>query len=282
MRDSVDRQYTADWLQHERPQPMYDSSINKFYDRFYIDNPVHNGDLFDEFKNTFIQYLDEHTLNNISGYKDYEYKDICVGCTQYIDDLYQRCGTNGIQILENDYKYHWRLNPNIEYVTVDTLDANRELIIAMPFPYGGDVHPQMQKILDICLEKNIPVHIDGAWVTCCRDITFNFSHPAIKTFCISLSKGGLGGNRIALRFTRQRPQGAITIMNDFNMNCQSLVSMGIKYMQELGPEYFWKKYEKTYAQVCKDFDLQPTKAIHLATKAGKPVGVRPILRVLQP
>ena len=56
MRDSVDRQYTADWLQHERPQPMYDSSINKFYDRFYIDNPVHNGDLFDEFKNTFIQY----------------------------------------------------------------------------------------------------------------------------------------------------------------------------------------------------------------------------------
>ena len=281
MRDSVNRKYTEEWLQYERPQPMYDNEINKFYDRFYKDNPVHNENLFENFKDEFIKYLDNHTLNNITGYKEHKCKDICVGCTQYIDDLYQRCGTNGIQILENDYKYHWRLNPDIKYVTVDTLDPKRELIIAMPFPYSGDVHPQMEKILDNCLAKNIPVHIDGAWVSCCRDITFDFSHSAVTTFCISLSKGGLGGNRIALRFAHQRPQGAITIMNDFNMNCQSLVSMGIKYMQELGPEYFWKKYEKAYKQVCKDFNLQPTKAIHLATRDGKPIGVRPLLRMLQ-
>lgn len=278
MRDSVNREYTEEWLQYERPQPMYDGEINKFYDRFYKDNPVHNGNLFEDFKEEFIKYLDGHHMNNLSGYKAFEFKDICVGCTQFIDDLYQRCGTNGIQILENDYKYHWRLNPDIEYVTVDTLDPKRELIIAMPFPYGGDVHPRMQEILDTCLERNIPVHIDGAWITCCRDITFDFSHPAVTTFCISLSKGGMGGNRIALRFARQRPKGAITIMNDFNMNCQSLVHMGIKYMQDLGPEFFWNKYEDKYYQVCKDFNLTPTKAIHLATKDGKPVGVRPLLR----
>ncbi len=278
MRDSVNREYTKEWLQYERPQPMYDNDINKFYDRFYKNNPVHNGNLFNEFKDIFITYLDAHTMNNLTGYKEFTYRDICVGCTQYIDDLYQRCGTYGIQVLENDYKYHWRLNPAIEYVTIDTLDDMRELIIAMPFPDGGDVHSQMNEILDTCLEKNIPVHIDGAWITCCRDITFNFFHPAIKTFCISLSKGGLGGNRIALRFAKERPQGAITIMNDFNMNCQSLVHMGIRYMTELGPEYFWKKYEEKYYQVCKDFNLTPSKAIHLATKDGKPVGVRPLLR----
>ena len=280
MRDNINRQYTEEWLQHERPQPMYDSDINKFYDKFYIDNPVHNPNLFEDFKIEFVKWLDGHTLNNLSGYKEFEYKDICIGCTQYIDDLYQRCGTNGIQILENDYKYHWRLNPDIEYVTVDTLDPNRELIIAMPFPYGGDVHPQMNTILDRCLELNIPVHIDGAWISCCRDITFNFAHPAITTFCISLSKGGLGGNRIALRFSRVRPNGAITIMNDFNMNCQSLVWMGIQFMQEFGPENFWKKYEDAYYKVCKDFNLTPTKAIHLAILNGKPVGVRPLLRFL--
>ncbi len=152
----------------------------------------------------------------------------------------------------------------------------------MPFPYGGDVHPQMDQILDTCLSRGIPVHIDGAWISCCRNINFDFSHPAITTFCISLSKGGLGGNRIALRFAHERPQGAITIMNDFNMNCQSLVSMGINFMQEIGPEYFWKKYEDAYKQVCTDFNLDSTKAIHLATKNGKPVGVRPLLRALQP
>jgi hypothetical protein len=279
MRDSVDRQYTSDWLQFERPQPMYDSSINKLYDRFYKSNPVHNNNLFDDFKQEFIRWLDGHTLSRLSGYDKFTELDICVGCTQFIDDIYQR--TSQVQILENDYKYHWRLNPQIEYVTADTLDPQRELIIAMPFPYYGDVHPQMQDILDTCEVLGVPVHIDAAWLSCCRDIDFDFDHPAIRTFAVSLSKGGLGGNRIALRFARERPPGAITIMNDFNMNCQSLAWMGIKFMQELGPEYFWRKYGAQYSQVCEDFDLEPTKAIHLARKNGAPVGVRAVLRALR-
>jgi len=260
---------------------MYDSSINKLYDRFYQENPVHNENLFEDFKTEFVNWLDQHTMSKLSGYKNFTQQDICVGCTQFIDDLYMRCSTNGIQILENDYKYHWRLNPDIEYVTIDTLDPARELIIAMPFPYYGDVHPKMNQILDRCEELDIPVHIDAAWLSCSRDIEFDFDHPAVKTFCISLSKGGLGGNRIALRFARNRPDGAITIMNDFNMNCQSLVWMGIKFMQELGPEYYWREYGAEYDQVCKDFNLQPSKAIHLATNNGEPVGVRPVLRALK-
>lgn len=281
MRDSNLREYNEQWLQHERPQPMYDNTINKLYDRFYHNNPVHNSNLFDDFKQVFIQWLDDHKLSKITGYDKFEQLDICVGCTQFIDDLYQRCGNNGIQILENDYKYHWRLNPDIEYVTIDTLDPERELIIAMPFPYYGDVHPRMNELLDRCVELKIPVHIDAAWLSCCRDIEFNFDHPAIATFAISLSKGGLGGNRIALRFARERPTGAITIMNDFNMNCQSLVWIGIKFMQEVGPEYFWRIYEKEYYQVCNDFELEPSKAIHLARKNGAPVGVRPVIRALK-
>jgi len=282
MRDNQKREYTESWLQGTRPQPMYDNEINKFYDRFYqTDNPVHDDNLFEDFKKEFIVWLDNHTLNKISGYKQFNFRDICIGCTQYIDDLYMRCGTSGIQILENDYKYHERLNPDIKYVSVETLDPGRELIIAAPFPYYGDIHPEMSSILDRCFELKIPVHVDAAWLSCCRDIEFNFDHPAITTFCISLSKGGLGGNRIALRFSKYPPEGAITIMNDFNMNCQSLVWMGTLYMREMGPEYFWKRYEKEYYQTCRDFDLEPTKAIHLARKNGNPVGVRPLLRALK-
>ena len=36
-----------------------------------------------------------------------------------------------IMIFENDYKYHWRLNNNINYITLDTLKSTKELIIAM-------------------------------------------------------------------------------------------------------------------------------------------------------
>jgi hypothetical protein len=279
MRDSVNREYNEQWLQQDRPQPMYSSDINKFYDKFYQHNPVHTPDLDQQFKDTFVKWLGNHKYSSFTGLDAFKHKDIINGCTQFIDDLYQRCGT--LQTFENDYKYHWRLNNDIVYATTDTLDPNKELLISMPFPFYGDVHPDMKEILNAAHEKNIPVHIDGAWISCIRDIEFDFDHPAIQTVGISLSKGGMGGNRIGLRFARKRPKGAVTIMNDFNMNSQALVSMGIKFMEELGPEYFWTQYKDHYAKVCQDFDLQPTKAIHLASKDGKPVGVRPLLRCLQ-
>lgn len=281
MKDSINRQYNENWLQYERPQPMYDKQINKLYDNFYISNPVHDHKLEEKFKEKFIDFLDNLTLNDLHGYKKFKYLDITIGCTHFIDDLYMRCGTSGIQIFENDYKYHYRLNEKIKFTTIEALSPKKELIIAMPFPYYGDVHPKMTAILDKCYALKIPVHIDGAWITCCKDITFDFNHPAITSFCISLSKGGLGGNRIGVRFSKIRPIGAISIMNDFNMNNQSLVSLGSLYLDYIGPDFFWKKYNDAYAKVCADFNLLPTKAIHLAkTINGLPVGVRPLLRCL--
>ena len=138
----------------------------------------------------------------------------------------------------------------------------------------------VDRILEKCATLEIPVHIDGAWISCIRDIDFDFDHPAIQSVGISLSKGGMGGNRIGVRFARNTPSGPITIMNDFNMNSQALASMGIKFMEELGPEYFWTTYEEAYNKVLEDFNLEPTKAIHLARQNGKPVGVRSLLRCL--
>ena len=279
MRDSEQRKYTKDWLQYDRPQPMYDASINILYKSVFKEEFINRENLVAEFKFEFIKFINSHSLSQFTGIDSFLHTDICIGCTQFIDDIYQRVGTNNVMIFENEYKYHWRLNNNIKFVTLDTLDATKELIISMPFPAYGDTHPLMDKILDQCRHLNIPVHIDGAWISCSKNITFNFDHPAIKTFAISLSKGGMGNDRIALRFARLEPTGAITIMNKFNMNCKSLLHVGIKYMQDIGPEYFWQKYEDRYYKVCKDFDLIPTKAIHVAkTQDGSIVGVRPLLR----
>jgi hypothetical protein len=281
MRDHHHRKYNREWLQVDRPQPMYDQSITDFYQTFYVHSPIHQKNLDTQFADAFMVWLSAHTLNQFRGFDAFNRRDITNGCTQFIDDLYMRCGSTNVMIFENDYRYHWRLNNNIKYVTLDTLDPHKELLISMPFPSIGDVYPDMKLILDRCLELRIPVHIDGAWVSCCRDIVFDFDHPAIQTFCISLSKGGMGGNRVGLRFARQTPAGAITIMNDFNMNSQALVSMGIKFMEHFGPEYFWKTYGSYYQRVCHDFGLKPTKTIHLAIDDNNAVvGIRPLLRCL--
>lgn len=278
MRDSENRKYSRDWLQYERQQPMCDESINLFYESVFRDSPAHKGLLDVEFISTFMEWIEKHELSHFLGFESFPIRHIIQGVTHYIDDLYQRCGD--IQTLRNDYKYHWRLNNDIEYVDYENLDVNRELLISMPFPYYGDMHPDMKKILDKCALLGIPVHVDSAWVSCIRDMYFDYDHPAIKTFAISLSKAGIGGNRIGVRFAREKPEGSITIMNEFHMNQQPLLYLGIKFMKDFGPEYFWKKYEKQYYKVCKDFELIPTKAVHLAMDDNKPVGIRPLMRSL--
>jgi hypothetical protein len=149
MRDSEERVYSSDWLQVGRPQPMYCDEIDSFIKGFYLTDNIIGLDV--EFKEKFIKWLKGHTLNTFRGIDAFSRLDVSYGCTQYIDDLYQRLGNN-LKTLKGDYTYHKRLNPDIQfYEPKDAFDysmqAQRpELLIAMPFPSMGDIHPQMQTI----------------------------------------------------------------------------------------------------------------------------------------
>lgn len=273
--------YDYQWLQIERPKPLSDNKIEQLT-QDVLDGKL-NKDISDQvyidFKNLFTSNVFDSNLNNIRGYESFLRSDICIGCTQFIDTLYM----NGpLQFFKGEYRYHTRLNPDAVFSVPGYLRNNVPLIVSLPFPNLGSEHTNMQEILDECLSKKIDVHIDGAWITASRDIDFDFSHPAIKSFAISLSKGyGLGWNRIGLRWTKQKKPDAITIMNDFHMNNRALAMIGLHFLRNLGKDYLWKTHEKRYYQVCKDFNLTPTKTIHLALLNNQPVGVSSLIRYLE-
>ena len=60
MRDGPERKYNREWLQYERQQPMYDESINDFYDKVFKNSPVHGGNLDEIFIETFVNWLKMH------------------------------------------------------------------------------------------------------------------------------------------------------------------------------------------------------------------------------
>jgi hypothetical protein len=152
----------------------------------------------------------------------------------------------------------------------------------MPFPSTGAVHNQMTEILDEAQDKGISVHVDGAWLTCCRGINFDLSHPSIKSIGISLSKGlGLGWNRIGLRWTKETNPDSITIMNDFDMNLRATAMIGLHFIRNLPPDYLWNTHGDKYYKICNDFNLTPTNSIYLALRNGQPVGVSPLIRYLE-
>ena len=268
--------YDLKWLEIERPQPLVDNHIESMIQDVLngkIDKDITDS-VYTNFKNEMTAWLLQSKLNKIIGFDNFDRVDIINGCTQFIDSLYMQCQP---QVLINDYRYHdrlgnWGTRPGL-------LKENVPLIIAMPFPSTGDMHSQMKEILDEAENKGISVHVDGAWLTCCRGIDFDVSHPSIKSVGISLSKGlGLGWNRVGLRWTKSKNNDSVTIMNDFNMNLRAPVMIGLHFLRNLPPDYLWNTYGDIYYKICRDFDLTPTKSIYLALQNNQPVGLSPLIR----
>jgi hypothetical protein len=264
-----------------RPTPLSDKNTDKLSLDILLgnlDKDISN-EIYSKFKEEMQNWLLNSNLNCLKGLEKFDRVDIIQGCTQFIDNLY----INGpLQILEGDYKYHERLNPNLKFAKIGKLKRHIPILIAAPFPSIGSSHPKIDNILEECLEKQIPVHIDGAWITCAKNFNFDFSHPAIHSVGISLSKGlGLGWNRIGLRWSYQITD-SISIMNDFHMNNKALVIIGLHYIKNLPPDYFWLKHANRNKKICKDFNLISTQSIHLALDENKkPVGISPLIRYLE-
>lgn len=272
--------YSIDYLEVERPSPLTDSKIEQLIQDVMIgklDSDI-TDTVYTNFKEEATYWLFNSKLNQLTGFDSFERVDIINGCTQFIDSLYMQ---GPVQVLCGDYRYHERLG--LAYVKdVGSLIPDIPLIVAMPFPSIGAPHRDMEEVLHECKIKNIAVHIDGAWIGCCRDIVFDFSHVAIRSIGISFSKGlGLGWNRIGLRWTRQSKPDSVTIMNDFNMNLRATAMIGLHFIRNLPTDYLWSTHGENYYKVCKDFNLIPTKSIYLAIKDGYPVGVSPLLRYLE-
>jgi len=279
MRIKIATSYSDSWLETERPQPLSDNLIEETIQEVLdgnLDKDI-SDNIYIDFKATMSEWLENSTLNNIAGLDTFERIDIMQGCTQYIDSIYMQCQP---QVLVDDYRYHDRLGNS--GTRPGLLREGVPLVIAMPFPSTGAVHTQMTEILDEAQDKGIGVHVDGAWLTCCRGINFDVSHPAIKSVGVSLSKGlGLGWNRVGLRWTRQTTPDSVTIMDDFNMNLRAPAMIGLHFIRNLPADYLWNKHSNSYYKVCADFALTPTKSIYLALRNGIPVGVSPLIRYLE-
>lgn len=271
--------YDKQFLEVDRPQPLSDLKTETLIKE--VLNGKINKDISDDLFTNFIEnittYITDSDINQIVGLEEFPNKDIILGCTHFIDNLYMQ---SPCQTLLNDYKYHERLQLG-QINEIGNLAKNVPLILSLPFPATGGIHPKIDDILSESLKKNIDVHIDGAWLLAAKNIDFDFAHPTIKSVGVSLSKGlSLGWNRIGIRFKKIKHNDSISIMNKYNMTNKSLIIIGLHYLKNLTRDYFWKKYGNTYYKICTDFDLTPTDSIHIALKDNNPVGLSPLIRFI--
>lgn len=282
---SIPKTYSFEYLNRQRILPVVDKKILELINSLNSTgfNPIDQSfplvdggdDIFSQFKEKFENHLLSSKLNLIQGLENFHQKDICLGCTQYIDNLYIH--NKKIQILKNEYRYHFRLGVA---EVVEELIPDVPLIISIPNVSGKDLI--YSKLFDECLSKNIEVHVDCAWYSASTHLVIDLTHLAISSVGFSMSKGyGTGFNRIGLRYSREKVQDSISLQNDFQMIHSMPVQIGLYFLNNLDPDHLWTVYKDRYFQLCKNFNLTPTRSIHLALDGEYNVGTAELLHYLE-
>ena len=283
MNQNRDWDFLRTKLQHGRWQPMYNSEIHGYLKSLLKEPYPSWENLPEKYLEAFHHWIHNSQLNNLKGLDSFPHKDICIGVTHSLDDLHI-CYGDRLVALEKEYKYHWRIKPQMKMKKEEELSKGDVLILSLPFCNTGNIHFNMDSILEICLKNHVPLHIDSAWFGACRDICFDYSHPSIQSVSFSLSKGlGLGQHRAGIRYSRERLPGPVTVTNDFRFYIESSLWIGLKFMQKFSPDYLQNKYCDIYKEVCKNLDLKPSSTIFVAHERHPDgnyyaVGLRPILR----
>lgn len=229
---------------------------------------------FFECKDEYLKEIDnwiKSTKNNsVDGLDNFPIKDLTVGTTQTFDEAYFLYSNKCLRIFRGEYTYHRRVFPNVEFL--DDEEGNLKeiyphdwIIISLPFCGIGNEHPLMNKVLDKAGELNIPVIVDCAWFGTCKDINFNFNHPAITHVCFSLTKGlGVGHLRSGIRYSRYNNNSIISQQNAYNHLVLVTAQIGLHQMKSFSPDFIIDKYYSSYLEICSKLNLHPTKCAHIA------------------
>lgn len=254
--------YNRDKLLHPDMPPLDTREFDQLRKQIMI--PDVRDIEYEDFANEIEAHFRSTTVNQLKGFDAFPQHELILGCQQYIDNLISKKGIKGLQIFEHDYNYYKKISPRIQYVTLETLTADKPLLMAMPFPGHLGTHRQMEEILQKCNDNNIEVHLDCAWLTSAFDIDFDFDHPCIKSFAMSFSKAYcLHWNKIGLRWTRSKDNtDTVTILNVSNAISKSNLYVARKYMENFTIDHLVKKNKDRYLDVCRQLKLRPSNIIH--------------------
>ena len=251
----------------DRLPPVFDARLQQLQQDIISGKALDvDPDPYTRFRCDAMSYFTASRRYQLQGIDQFGYQDIIIGCNHFIDNLVMKHGVEGLQIFEHDYKYYQRMCPGISFARVGKLVLGKPVLIAAPIPGYLDLHPQWSEIVKECEIKNIPMHLDASWMGAATDIDLDLRSRAIRSVCMSLSKGqGMHWNRVGLRWSRDHDEtDSISIYNQFRMIPECLVRNGIVAMSQVEPDYLWNTYGDQHRAICRVLKLRPSKIIHAA------------------
>lgn len=232
--------------------PLNDSHLTSLKQKWYSD--PQKSISHDEFVDKASAWFQSTKLNDLQGWSEFKCVDVIMGCTHYIESMASKNRWN-IQILPKEYAYYTLMGK--QSTAPGQLQEGIPLIVSLPNYYHG-TRPEWQEVLRECEHKHIDIHIDCAWITAAKGLEFDFDHPNIKSFAMSMSKYNFTWNRIGLRWSRQRTMDSCTLISKQRKYNELTTACGAFMMDHIERDYGWKKYGVAVEKICKKLNLKPT------------------------
>lgn len=232
--------------------PIDDTLLAGLKKSWYADPqvPVSHDDFIEQANTWFMSTK----LNKLNGVEKFPCVDIIMGCTHFIESLVSKNKWN-VQILENEYAYYSVMGHRP--TELGMLKEGVPLIVSLPNYLHGD-RPDWNQVLRECEQKEIDIHVDCAWLSAAKGFEFDFDHPNIKSFAMSLSKYNLTWNRIGLRWSRQRTMDSCTLISAQRKYNELTTACGSYMMSNLPRDYGWDTYEQIIKKICEKLNLKET------------------------
>lgn len=253
---------------NSKVKAVFDSDVKTYISSAPFNKWIMSGSMFEnkeQYKIKYTNWLLNSKFSTIKGLDKFKNIDFTYGVTQSIDDLLVKHKQDRLRIYEFEYHYSRKIHKNFKYIDKDIVNGDW-VLISLPFCFNGAYPENLNELLDLCYEKNVPVYIDSAFYGLSFDFTLDLSHPAIKEVYFSLSKNlGLGFLRTGLRYSNDTYYGPVKMQNEYNYSNLTFIELGEYVIDKYDINFILEKYKSKYVSLCSQLNLMPSKCIHIAT-----------------
>ncbi len=261
---------------------VYDSDTCRTRDeavKEYISNQsnLHNEEVKTKFLQTYKQWMFS-THPEIVGWQDYDQLCFTQGTTESFAHFYLRYkGLKRLRLAKGEYFYNQMMKglwfkEEFAWLDEDTIRHNDFVLISVPFSDTGAVPDYLEKLLQECDEKNVPVMLDLAYLNLSVNQKIDLRHPCVEYVVSSLSKVfPVELYRIGIRMQRKKLEDQLYVINQKDYNYINLLSayVGTTLMQKYPADYIYNKYRDKQIAMCDNLNLEPSPCVYFGIDKQK-------------
>jgi hypothetical protein len=238
------------------------SSINSVTKSYSSNNTLNHFSFLENYKN----WITNNKNNSIKGLDLFAYSCFSNGTTESFDKFYSKHSLKRLRFFKGEYTYHRlacrNFNISWSYLEDDEVKPNDAVIISLPFSNTGNKHHDMDKILKMCDQLNVPVLIDCAYFGICSDLEFDLSFDCITDVTFSLSKTfPVAHHRIGMRLTKVDDDDPLFVLNKIGYVNQYSAYLGNSLIKEFHSDYIYEKYNADQEFYCNLLQIEKSKSV---------------------